>query len=126
MFEKLTLTKMARDLAGHAGARMGVIARNVANADTPGFKSMDLPSFAEVYRDPGQQMRATNSRHINATSQGFEAMVRPSNGASAPNGNSVSLETEMVASAAVRRDHDMALAIFRSTSSIIRTSLGRS
>ena len=126
MFEKLTLTRMAQDLAGHAGARMGVIARNVANADTPGFKSMDLPSFAEVYHEPAQKMRTTNSRHISAASQGFEASVRQTSGASSPNGNSVSLETEMVASAGVRRDHEMALAIFRSTSSIIRASLGRS
>ena len=45
MFEKLELTRMAQGLAAHAGARMGVIAKNVANADTPGYKAQDIPDF---------------------------------------------------------------------------------
>ena len=45
MFEKLELTRMAQALAAHAGARMAVIAQNVANADTPGYKAKDLPDF---------------------------------------------------------------------------------
>lgn len=126
MFEKLQLTSMAQSMAAHAGARMGVIARNIANADTPGFKALDLPPFAEAYRaaDPGA-LRQTRAGHI----AGFagEALVVPRRvgGAGAPNGNSVSLETEMIKAAGARQDHDMALAVYRSTSDIIRASLGR-
>jgi flagellar basal-body rod protein FlgB len=46
-------------------------------------------------------------------------------GAEAPNGNSVSLEKEMVKSAEARQEHEMALAIYRATSDVIRASLGR-
>ena len=42
MFAKLELTRMAQALASHSGARMDVIARNVANADTPGYRARDV------------------------------------------------------------------------------------
>ena len=125
MFEKLELTRMAQDMAARAGARMGIIARNVANADTPGFQAMDLPSFAETYQDRESEMRASRAGHFGSAEQPLEPQLRRAKGAGAPNGNTVSLETEMVKSAGARQDHEMALAIYRNTSSIVRASLGR-
>ena len=55
MLETLSVTRMAEQLAAHAGARLGLIARNVAQADTPGYKAVDLESFAETYRDSGAE-----------------------------------------------------------------------
>lgn len=126
MFEKLQLTAMAQSMASHAGARMGLIAQNVAQADTPGYKSMDLPPFAEAYRDAKPvALRQTRSGHMEGQAPQTLALPRRSPGAEAPNGNSVSLEQEMVKAAGVRQDHEMALAIYRNTSDIIRASLGR-
>ena len=125
MFEKLELTRMAQTMASQAGARMGVIARNVANADTPGYKAMDMPSFADSYAQAGS-MRTTRPGHANAGDSLMEPLVRRDKSTGAPNGNSVSLEQEMVKAAGVRQDHEMALAIYRNTSDIIRASLGRS
>ena len=45
------LAAQAQALAAQSGARMAVIAENVANADTPGYKAKELPAFAEVYGD---------------------------------------------------------------------------
>jgi len=125
MFENLELTRMAQDMAARAGARMGVIARNVANADTPGFQAMDLPSFAETYQESDSAMRATRAGHFGNADQPQEPQLRRTKDAGAPNGNTVSLEQEMVKTASVRQDHEMALAIYRNTSDIIRASLGR-
>ena len=126
MFEKLQITAMAQALASHSGARLGLIAQNVANADTPGYKAMDLPSFAEAYRaaEP-DALRQTRPGHLGGLGEETLATPRRGTGAEAPNGNSVSLEQEMVKAAGVRQDHEMALAIYRSTSDIIRASLGR-
>lgn len=126
MFETLDLTKLANAMAGRAGARMGVIARNVANADTPEFKAMDLPSFAESYREGNLDLRATRPQHFGTAADADPQLLpRRSKGADAPNGNTVSLEQEMVKMAAVRQDHEMALAIYRNTAEILRASLGR-
>jgi flagellar basal-body rod protein FlgB len=124
MFEKLELTRMAQALASHAGARMGVIARNVAHADTPGYKAQDLAPFAAVFADGGD-MRATRPGHVAAASASTAMRVQTAPGREAPNGNSVSLEGEMVKSVEARQSHEMALAVYRATSDVIRASLGR-
>jgi flagellar basal-body rod protein FlgB len=124
MLEKMGITRMAQALAAHAGARLGVIAGNVAQADTPGYRARDLPAFAETYRTGGD-LRATRPGHIGApAARGLPAPVIAT-AASDPNGNSVSLEGEMVKAAAARQDHAMALAIYRSSSDLVRTALGR-
>ena len=128
MFEKLELTRMAQAMAAHAGARLGVVAQNVAHADTPGYRAGDVASFAESYKSSGQtEMRATRAGHFGSdTASDMPPLeLRRKSLAGAPNGNSVSIEQEMVKAANARQDHDMALAIYRNTSSIIRASLGR-
>lgn len=124
MFEKLELTRMAQALAAHSGARMAVIARNVAHADSPGYKAQDLPSFDKVYEEGGQ-MRATRPGHLAASSEGTALVPERAPGRESPNGNTVSLEGEMVKSVEARQNHEMALAIYRATSDVVRASLGR-
>lgn len=126
MFEKLELTKMAQALAAHSGARMAVIARNVAHADTPGYKAQDLPSFAAVFAAEGVGMRATRPGHLGASSSDMALVAERAPGREAPNGNTVSLEGEMVKSVEARQAHEMALAVYRTTSDVVRASLGRS
>ena len=125
MFEKLQIVRMAQALAGHAGARQGEIARNIANADTPGYRARDMPDFAAAYTEGGG-LRQSRPGHLESgsTYRGA-AEIRATKGAASPDGNTVSLETEMLKAAEVRQQHDMALAIYRSTSRILRLSLGR-
>ena len=125
MFEKLDVVKMANAMSERAGARMGVIAKNIANADTPGFRAMDLPSFAATFRDAGVDLRATRPEHLNFASTDLAPEARIAKTTASPNGNSVSLEQEMVKTANVRQDHEMALAIYRNATDILRASLGR-
>jgi flagellar basal-body rod protein FlgB len=126
MFEKLELTRMAQALAAHSGARMGVIARNVAHADTPGYKAQDLPPFAAVFDAEPGAMRATRPGHLTSAMSGSQPQPQRATGHEAPNGNTVSLEGEMVKSIEVRQNHEMALAVYRATSDVVRASLGRS
>ncbi|MCK0141214.1 FlgB family protein [Aliiroseovarius sp. F20344] len=129
MFDKLSIFAKANDLALHAAARQSVIAQNIANADTPGYRARDIPSFAEAYQPARtEQLRATRSNHIDAsltTTASADANTVYRAGAISPNGNSVSLETEMMMAAEAKRDHDLALAVYKSTLGIVRSSLGR-
>ena len=126
MFEKLELTRMAQALAAHSGAQMAVIARNVANADTPGYKAQELPPFAKVFAEDGAAMRSTRPGHLGGHGADAPMLPQRAPGREAPNGNTVSLEGEMVKSVEARQSHDMALAVYRATSDVIRASLGRS
>ena len=124
MFGKLEITAMAQSMAAHAGDRMSLIARNVANADTPGYRALDIPDFAQVYDGDAMPLRATRPGHLTAGTPAAE-MAFTSTAQASPNGNSVSIEEEMVKAAGARQEHEMALAIYRSTSGILRASLGR-
>jgi flagellar basal-body rod protein FlgB len=126
MFEKLEITSMAQSLAAHAGQRLGVIAQNVANADTPGFQAQDVQDFSEVWESSRHEaMHSTRAGHIGAGDAGLTAGVFDAPGQSSPNGNTVSVETEMVKAVETRQQHEMALAVYRGTSEVIRASLGR-
>lgn len=120
MYENLSILRLSSALAGHAAQRQSLTARNIANADTPGFKAQDLGSFGETYETA---LRETRDGHVGPMR--FGDPVADLSTEAAPNGNTVSLENEMVRAAEIRHQHDLALSVYRSSLGIIRTSLGR-
>ena len=122
MFESLKIVKMAHAMAEHAGARQALVSQNIANADTPGYKAKDLSGFGQTFQDAGA-MRATRPGHIGAQSS-IAGQVVQSSMTEDPNGNTVSLDREMVRGVEIRQEHDMALSIYRATSDILRAGLG--
>lgn len=128
MFEKLEIFRMAHAMASHAGARQAVVSQNMANSDTPGYAARDITPFAELYQsqDAALQPRATRDGHMlgHPEDRGFDVTDDPT-AISDPNGNSVSLETEMLRAVDVKRQHDRALAIYKSSLSVLRTAIGR-
>ncbi|MCQ0969109.1 FlgB family protein (plasmid) [Paracoccus sp. TK19116] len=128
MFDRIETLRMAKAMTNHAAERQRIVARNIANADTPGYAAADVRGFTESYRsDPARfQMRATDPRHMSDPGWVVSRtqFVEDATGAS-PNGNAVSIEDEMVKMADVKREQDLALAVYRNGLDILRTSLGR-
>lgn len=121
MFQMPDVSQMASALAAHQGARLGLVAENVANADTPGYRARDLPDFATVWAQGGA-MRATRPGHFGAeTPEPPRPVVLP--GPAGRDGNTVSLDDELIRAATIRQGHDMALAIYRGTTAILRAGL---
>lgn len=128
MFEKLEIFQMAGAMARHAATRQALVAQNIANADTPGYKARDMASFAETYQDDtgGMQIRATRAGHLTGSSSfSSSSRVIAGAGSESPNGNNVSLEGEMMKATEISGHHKRALAIYQSSLGIIRASLGR-
>lgn len=128
MSPDLTLLRLSSQLAAHSAARQTVITENIAHADTPGYRARDIPDFAATLRDgPGLSARTTRPGHVafGAEANGFEAREVAAFGAETPNGNSVSLEDQMIRGAELRQSHDLALGVYRKTMDILRTSLGQ-
>jgi flagellar basal-body rod protein FlgB len=129
MFESLDLMRMAQSMAVHAATQQNAISQNVAHADTPGYEARDVAPFAETYRANGaDHMRATRAGHFDAR-EGDEftpqTRIDPNPITRAPNGNTVSLEHEMMRGIETRQQHEMALGVYSSVRNILRTSLGR-
>lgn len=125
MFQSLTLFRQATALARHAGLRQAIVAQNMANADTPGYAALRVAPFdpgaaggtgaAPTRRRPGHLFDAPGTRPDVLVAQ----MTTD------PNGNSVSIEEELVSSVNAKRQHDRALAIYRSGMTILRASINQ-
>ena len=129
MFQNLAVFETAHAMAVHAGNKQAVVAQNVANADTPGYIARDLPSFQEMYAPRvagGHMPLATRSGHLHGTADGAVSnLLRKDRSFASPDGNTVSLENEMLRGTDAKRQHDRALAIYKSALNILRSSLGR-
>lgn len=124
MFQNLDVFRTAMAMARHAGTQQALSAQNIANADTPGYRARSLPAFRDAVRGEMMDQRATRESHLNG-SRGRTVDYQESRNALDPNGNTVSLEEEMVTAVGAQRQHNRALAIYRSNINILRTSLGR-
>ncbi len=124
----LDILQLAQGLARHATERQAVIARNVAHADTPGYRARDVVPFSEVLAkaQAPQAMRATRAGHIHdADAEGrIETVAISPASNESPNGNSVSLEDQMIRAADVKQSHDLALGVYRKSLDILRMSIG--
>ncbi|MFZ1660705.1 MAG: FlgB family protein [Paracoccaceae bacterium] len=127
MFAKSEILSMSAALAANAEARLSAVAENVANADTPGYRAKDAAPFAATYRGLSDfVLRATRPGHLGfADHQTVTATHLRPDGHMSPNGNNVSLEGELMRASIIRQDHDLALGIYKSALTILRTSLGR-
>lgn len=127
MFNRIETLRMADALISHGVERQRIIASNIANADTPSYRTKDLDSFSASFNSmPETGMRATNPNHLTASRWGMgatrvlELPAEPN-----PNGNTVSLEEEVFKISDARREFDLALTITKSSLGMMRTSLGR-
>lgn len=131
MFENLEIFRMARALAVRSSARQAEIAANVANADTPGYRAADVLSFATYFemQASGESLRKTRRGHLGVGINSDSAASAPTRvwlaDEASPNGNNVSLESEMRKSVEVQYRHETALSVYETARNILRTSLGR-
>lgn len=126
MFKNLEMFQTSFDMARHAGARQGVTAANMANADTPGYRAREIAPFAESYVARGAtDLKATRSGHLGASAATASPRVSFSDAEPAPNGNSVSIEHEMLKAVEIHREHNRALAIYKHSLDVLRMSIGR-
>lgn len=118
MISDVKLLNVMSAMAKHASERHAIIADNIANADTPGFKAQDLQPFSEVFK-------AAEKRGVGFT--GVEAKTVPmeTGVAAAPNGNNVGLEEQMMLATQNKADHEMALAVYRKTLDMMKMAIGK-
>jgi flagellar basal-body rod protein FlgB len=110
--------------------RQKVLAENVANADTPGFKPVDLkaPAFTPAGRPVGASLTVerTSASHLTGTP------LRPGEdeaGArrfeTTPSGNAVSLEDEMLKVAQNQSDYQLAASLYQKSLQMLRIAAGK-
>ncbi|WP_308915874.1 flagellar basal body protein [Jannaschia sp. LMIT008] len=119
------ILSLAADAARHAADRQAVTARNIVNADTPGFRPFDLTPF-----DPGLDVDASFAQRRTRPGHLGDGPARPwrevtQEGPLDPNGNGVDLETEILRGTDAQRAHNRAITVYRASMDLLRASLGR-
>lgn len=123
MIQNMTIFQLASGLTRHASDRQAIVAENIANADTPGFKARDLVSFEDSFAaQSALGLRGTRAGHITHRN---ETIFTSPFGVESPNGNTVSIESEMMRMTEIKQQHDMAIGIYQKSLQIMRTSMGR-
>lgn len=128
MFGNIDVFRIAQSLSTHATARQNVVARNMANADTPGYAArrvVSFQSFLNGSQSAADGPRSSRHKHLNSVTGNGPQVLIDQNQSPDPNGNTVSLEGEMLRAVDIKHDHDRALAIYKSSLDLLRISLGR-
>lgn len=110
----LNLFAIAGAKARHAVLRQARIAENIANADTPGYRARDIEPFAKSIARLGARGAAASPREISVSGLGIAA----------PDGNTVSVEDQMMRSGQAARDHEIATTLYAKSLAMLRAALG--
>lgn len=123
MLDDINILKMASAMARHATNRHQLLAQNVANADTPNYKAKDLEPFAEAYSRLSDRLHENDAPSTEAAP--WRTQFIEGAGVASPNGNTVSIEDQLMRAADAQQRFDAATAIYRKMTEILRISLGR-
>ena len=124
MIGDLGISKLASEKLKHSTARQAVVAQNIANADTPGYKAKETSSFADhISNAKSSSLRATHDKHIRGhRHDAGEVEVRDIKNPDVVklNGNTVSLEMETMKSAEIAQDHAMVTNMYKKAVTLLK------
>jgi len=128
---RLTLFGATSARLGWLSQRQGVLAQNIANADTPNYVPMDLKplDFRARLRMAEQKLRVARTDDQHFGSSRTVRRHRESESREpyemAPAGNSVVMEEQLMRMNQTAMDHQLATHIYRKYVGMIRTALGQ-
>lgn len=130
MLDSIGIFDLMKTRMDYTGQRHRVLAGNIANADTPGYRAMDLQPFEDMVqrsRFGRLEPMATRAGHIAGGQRIDEA--RPDRMSDpyeiSPTGNEVVLEQQMMQITQNVMDHQLVADLYRRNVGMIRTALGR-
>ncbi|MFN3513365.1 MAG: flagellar basal body rod protein FlgB [Phenylobacterium sp.] len=130
---EIPLFSMLRGRLGHLSERQRVIAQNVANSDTPGFRPSDLKAFS--YHAPGAGLATTAVAATQSVTQpghmtpahqrrtppgGPFKTLKAASTETTLDGNAVVLEEEMLKMAESRMNYDAAIGFYQKSLGLLR------
>jgi len=121
---RIALFDLADRRLAHIGRRQEVLAQNIANADTPGWKARDLKPFAGLLARSGSAAPwQTQPGHLAPRHGAPQGQMPP--GERAPDGNSVALDSELGKIADTESAHALVTGLYSKYLGMFRTAAGR-
>jgi flagellar basal-body rod protein FlgB len=126
---QIPLFQMLRGRLSYLSDRQKLIAENVANADTPGYKPHDLKPFSFQAQMQAQatagasSMAVTQPGHMTPPNARAATAAKPvaiKDSETTLDGNSVVLEEEMLKMGQARMEYDAAISFYQKSLNLIR------
>jgi len=110
------LTKLVSHNNDWLSVRQATIAENIANSNTPGFRSKDVEPFTSVISKTQLAMTATHGSHLGTVMEVAEPteVKKGDSWLVTHSGNSVSIEQELMKAGEVARNHALNTSIAKS------------
>ncbi len=130
---KLKIFNLMQTNMEYLGAKQDVLAQNVSNANTPGYKAKGLKplDFKAILNNSSAaghvKLQTSSANHIAISSGASGMFEEASHGAgfeTSPTGNEVVLEEEMIKVAKNSAEYQQTTNIYRKMLQMIKTSLG--
>ena len=119
------LFEVASQKAQWLSARQTALAANVANANTPGYRAVDIQPFSAVLDASPIQLATTNPAHLSLPESAAAALheieVEPTE--QTLSGNTVNLEQQMINLGDVNRDYTMSANVRRAFHQLVLSAL---
>ena len=129
-YSNITLFKMMKAKMGYHAERQDVLARNVANIDTPGYKPKDLKDldFARLASIESRRLRvrATNASHITDTKKeqmDFKSEKARETYETNPVDNAVVMEEQMMMVAQNQMEYQKVTNLYGKMTSMFKTAI---
>ena len=129
------LTDAIAQAMRHLGDRQRVIAQNIANSDTPGYRAQELAdpnaSFAALVdgriATPRPQVTISEGmRRLGAQQMSTGALIPdPAVSEVKPDGNSVTLEDQVLKMGQIQADYAALTGLYRKQMALVRSALGK-
>jgi flagellar basal-body rod protein FlgB len=104
--------------------RQSLLAQNIANADTPGWRTRDLKPFDALLSGAVLAPVRTSPLHLVAA-EGGAVTATAQISERAPDGNAVELDKELAKVADTESAHELVTELYMKYQGMIRTALGR-
>ena len=133
-YSNITLFSIMKTKLAVLSERQSVLAQNIANASTPGYKAKDVtePDFKALLTHSGTggatrlQPSLTHAGHISghAATAGFSVVKRQNTSETNPNGNNVVIEDEMSKIAATQAEYQQTINMYGKMITMFKTAIG--
>ncbi|HEX7075269.1 MAG TPA: flagellar basal body rod protein FlgB [Hyphomicrobiaceae bacterium] len=119
--QPVNLFDLAAQQARWLSVRQAAVAGNIANVNTPGYRTVVVEPFDEVLDNRRVSLRATHPDHLTtgATGNAFDLRRAEPDTALLPSENSVVLEEELVKQSEIRRAFELNTAIVKAFHSML-------
>ena len=121
----LLLLGLASQHAHWLAGRQSVVAQNIANVATPGYRAKDVASFSDVLARTQLGVATTDPMHIGDSTAAARpaAVKRLSDRGANISGNSVNLEDELTKAGGINRAYALDIGITKSLQRMLLTGL---